>query len=328
MSIRRGVSIFCLFIVLALFVIPTVLFAQDEPIGLYTHDYYASSGGVAFNCYPSGYSDGWYWGWTSRHKKYSHETLSGEWAAAIYYNGIHNNKANWLETYFRFPYWHPDTNFREDANFYYNQDIPQWQSWRVWNNHLNAQSRVYDPNIQITIDYRITDLGADGNVAIPFYPQNYSDSNVPYVESDRYLLIQTYNIKNTTQQNMTGVEFYQMLVGLVEYPFGNTTKSSTYSYKKFPGLLKGYNYAITQWNYGDPNNPQDHVDWISFASNIEPTWIENGFYDWSPYPGKPNPPGTHWNIENCNLNGSPAVYDSYGAAGAMGWPQYKRRHPG
>lgn len=303
-------------IAFVLFAAPSFLYAWGESICLYSLHKDADPCGIALNFYPSGYSDGWYWGRTSRHPQYSHEMLSGEFGAAIFYDGIHNNHANWLTDFFSYPDWSPDTNFNKDMTFYYNSDSQQWQSWRVWNNNRNAQSRIYDPNIQITIDYHITDLGTDGNVAIPFYPQGYSGSDVPYVASDRYILFQTYNIKNTTQNNITGVKFYQMLVGLVEYPFGNTTKSSTYSYKKFPGQLKDYHYAITQWNYGDPNY---HVDWISFASNVEPTWIENGFYDWSPYSGKPNPPGTHWNIENCNLNGSPAVYNSYGAAGAMGW---------
>ncbi|MFA5292803.1 MAG: right-handed parallel beta-helix repeat-containing protein [Phycisphaerae bacterium] len=316
-----GLSFICLFI---LFVSSSILYAEYEPIRLYTNSYKAETGGVAFNCYPSGYSDGWWWGETDRHEGYGyHETLSGEWATAIYYTGIHNNVSNWFEKHFLYPYWDPDTSFEEDTNFYYNQDTQQWQSWHVWNNNRTAQSRVYDPNIQVTIDYNIIDLGENGYVSMPFYPEGYSGSDVPYVTSERYILIQTYNITNThslqSGVNITGLKFYQMLDGLVTL---SGAKSSTYSNANIPGLLTGYDptdptvvfkYVITQWN-----NYEYHTDWISFACSVEPTSFENGIYD-TGSGGDSTPGYVTYDIRNCNLNNDPNVYDTYGPAGAMGW---------
>jgi hypothetical protein len=309
MSTLRNTFVFCFFAFLVLLAVPLILHAEDEPIGLYTNDYFASSGGVAFNCYPSGYSDGWYWGYmTGKHEYGSHETLSGEWATAIYYTGIHNNKANWLTRHFLYPYWDPDTSFNEDQNFYQGP------------NYRTARSRVYDPNIQVTIDYNIVDLGESRFASLPFYPEG--SSTVAYVISERYILIQTYNIKNTRATNVTGVKFYQMLVGLVTL---STSRYSTYSDANVPHLLAGsydpcnpnsppsFRYVITQWNLGDSDT--DHVDWVSFSSTVGPNWIDNGVY--SAAGGEPST-GTHKRIGDCNLNGTTSIYNDE-AAGAMGW---------
>jgi hypothetical protein len=39
--------------------------------------------------------------------------LSGEWAAAIYYNGIHDNKTQWLTDLFKVPDWQTHTSFHK-----------------------------------------------------------------------------------------------------------------------------------------------------------------------------------------------------------------------
>jgi len=75
-------SLICLFV---LFVSPSFLYADGESFWLFTNHYLASNGGVSFGFYPSGYSDGWYWGVSDSHLHWPsdyHETLSGDWAAA------------------------------------------------------------------------------------------------------------------------------------------------------------------------------------------------------------------------------------------------------
>jgi len=145
--------------IFVLFATPTFLYAAYEPIGLYTNDYYASNGGVAFDFYPSGYSDGWYWGYSDRHQQDSHEMLSGEWASGIFYNGIHDNKTQWLTDWFMVPNWPTYTSFIQDPNF------------EVWN-HKTARSRVYDSNVRVTIDYNLIDIGDSNYVSLPF--RNFS----------------------------------------------------------------------------------------------------------------------------------------------------------
>ncbi|OHB53723.1 MAG: hypothetical protein A2Y10_20055 [Planctomycetes bacterium GWF2_41_51] len=256
---------------------------------------------VQFGFYPSGYSDGWLW--------YGEEMLSGEWAAAITYNGIHNNHSNWLESHFSYPYWNPDTRFVPD-------------SWPDSTPRLTAQSIIHDPNIQVMIDYKLIDLGEDGYVAMPFYPQSYSGSDVPYARSERYILIQSYNIKNTTSNNITGVKFYQMLTGWYAGMY-----NCTYSNALIPGLLDGsydpcnpnspiaFKYVSTQWTNGtDPN----YIEWECFCSTLEPTWIDSGIYD-TGSGGDETPGYTTYRIRNCNLNDDPNIYDTYAVAGSMGW---------
>lgn len=294
-----------------LLLIPTVLYAEGEVFWLVSD--YSDSPVVKFGFNNAGYSDGWYWGHSNRHPYDSHEMLTGEWASALYFTGIQNNKAQWLTRKFKVPDWDTDRVFNEIS----------YSAWDNPNNPIigydTAQSIVAIPNkIRVTMDYNLIDLGTTGYASLPF--RNYS-GNIKDVNSERYILIQRYTIKNTSGSTITGLEFYQMLHS---HPTATIWPilSSTYTDVNLPYTLKGYDpcnltkpfkYAITQWNYGNPAT--DHVDWDGFSSTIKPDWIENGTYIgfWS------RPPyGTHVDIENRALNGSNSIYFAE-AAGAMGW---------
>ena len=241
MSIVRNIFVFYLFILFVLLVTPSALHADGESFWLNSSAFNPSQpdNAVSFGFYPSGYSDGWWWDESPRrHLNYvhgsepkGHETLSGEWAAAVYYTGIHNNKVNWLTNHFEWPTWTPDTSFVPDSC---PNDTPR----------LTAESIIHDPYVQVTIDYSLVDIGDSNYASLPFYPQG--SSTVAYVKSEKYILIQTYNIKNTRATNVTGVKFYQMLVGLVTL---STSNSSTYSDANVPGLLAG------SFDPCNPNSP-------------------------------------------------------------------------
>ena len=60
----------------------------------------------------AGYGDLFYWGNSPYHPHNQHELLSGEWAAAIYYDGIATTPdAMWLTNYFEEPDWPTVNNF-------------------------------------------------------------------------------------------------------------------------------------------------------------------------------------------------------------------------
>jgi hypothetical protein len=73
----------------------------------------------------AGYSDYILWGQSPRHTHGFHEMLSGEWGAAIYYDGIHTDlidpndpntpesprEAMWLTDWFLYPYWYTNSDF-------------------------------------------------------------------------------------------------------------------------------------------------------------------------------------------------------------------------
>jgi hypothetical protein len=87
MSNGRNIFVFCLFMFSVLFAVPSISYAQDEYFRLGS-----SASAATFDFYPSGYSDGWYWGASSdpnRHAHWtsgSHEMLSGEWSAGLAYS--------------------------------------------------------------------------------------------------------------------------------------------------------------------------------------------------------------------------------------------------
>jgi hypothetical protein len=307
------------FVIFVLLGTTPILYSQYEPFGLFTSDNMASGGGVAFNFFQSGYSDGWYWGLTTKHPFYSHEMLSGEWASGILYNGSHNGKTEWLPTQFIAPTWSTDGTFLTDTSFY------SPNGWAVWNNNWCSRSRIYDPNLLVTIDSKIVDLGANGYASLPFYYQNYP--TVAYVQSERYILVQTYNITNTHPtggSTITGLKFYQMLRGLF-------TSCSSYSNAVVPNMLPGsydpcnpnspavFKYATTLWN--DVSNPinsePNHYDWECFSSTLAPSSFENGLYD-AVYGGDSDPCHVTYDIKNSRLNGVAGIYNEPGAvAGAM-----------
>ena len=311
----------------------------------------------------AGYTDWYLWGESVRHPYEYHEILSGEWAGAVYFDGIDtglidpNNpnsgkKAMWLTDHFLWPNWTTNSTFQ----------VTQFNnSWDDSNNPVPANNTAFDHDmysqyandtgqtvisngmLKITIDYEVVDLGQDVESGIDGSPLAFwvPDAGTPddpeagervFVWSDRYVVLQTYSFTNIDPNDSTmhNVEFYQMLHG---HPADLDTATITSTYHDvdyWPDALESYTpynavhqvgkfrYDITQWNDGEQNS--NHGDWAGFSSVVEPNWIECG-----PFRGghsytennKPSKPGTHWNIEERNLNGEIYEYDE--VAGAMGW---------
>jgi len=260
----------------------------------------------------AGFSDDVWWGNSPYHPHSRHELLSGEWAAAIYYDDISTEpNAMWLTDYFIFPDWDTNSNFQIQANC------------SRWNDPCNpvsgydtGQSKIINSEIEVTIDYEIVDLGS------AFYsPTVYSEPNESpaIAKSERYVLLKTYTIKNVKASgDITGLEFYQMIHshGADEYaavvhcsyedidvndPLQNYTP-----YNPIHTAGK-FRYDITQWNnIDDPEATKTHVDWVGFSSTVEPNVIECGYYE-GHSPGKP-PTGTHISVEERSLDNNDYSY--------------------
>jgi hypothetical protein len=101
MSTIRNTSIFCLFILFVLSVPVSPLFASGEEFWLNSD--YSANPAVKFGFNRAGYSDECDWGESNRHNWLGapHELLCGEFAAAIYFDGIQNNCPNWLTDRFK-----------------------------------------------------------------------------------------------------------------------------------------------------------------------------------------------------------------------------------
>jgi uncharacterized repeat protein (TIGR01451 family) len=289
----------------------------------------------------AGYSDWIFYGNSPSHNYSYHEILSGEWgSAAIYYDGIDTpiidpntgeRQAMWLTKDFEYPYWVTNSQFTTfgtcEATSSPNNPTPLMDT---------GQSAITNGDVEITIYYEVVDL--EPLAGDTYSPMSYivdpNSSTIGYMYSDRYVFLQTYVIRNIKSQTLTNLEFYQFLHshGADDYgPYVN----STYCDANLQDPLAGYvpynsvhcalgsntagnfRYDITQWN--GPKTQQNHTDYISFSSTVEPNWIDNDVYPGGHTYGYYKPPiGTHLHIENCQLNGIDHIYNAE-VGGAMGW---------
>jgi len=147
----------------------------------------------------AGFSDKFWWGTSPRHNFTEHEMLWGEWAAAIYYDGIATApKAMWLTDKFVFPDWIT------------NSDFYIWGITNQWNDPANpvvgydtGYSSIRNGQVIVTIDYEMVDLGQQGPNGEGGSPMAFGtfQGRPAYVRSERYVLLQTYTITNMTQGN-------------------------------------------------------------------------------------------------------------------------------
>jgi len=289
----------------------------------------------------AGYSDKIYYRRSPKHSYQVHELLSGEWGAAIYYNGIQDGpKAMWLTDKFVYPNWYTGNDLLVPDN----PGVPVGH-WQDQNNptplYDTGRSVIKNAQVRIQIDYEIADLAqglANPNawVGSPMGLGNTEGDRSLFVRSDRYVLLQTYTITNKREPNESGrmenIEFYQMLHSHGADDYGPAVYSA-YDHLAHPDPLAGYTaydpihatgdfrYDITQWNdpalpQSDPYNTSPHRDWVGFSSTRVPDMLENGYYRGHSY--EPLRPGTHWDIEDRNLNGVPGVGPDE-VAGALGW---------
>jgi hypothetical protein len=278
----------------------------------------------------AGYSDICYWFDTPRHPYGPHEMMTGDWAAAIYYDGIAGQKAMWLTDSFIVPDWPTGNNFstisyqawNDPSNpIWENPNDPPYWPYNPADKCDTAQSIISNGQVYITIDYEMVDLAEQGPNGEGGSPMAFGSfqGRPAFVYSERYVLLQTYTITNITANPLTNLEFYQMLHG---HPANEMADAvySVYETAYYDGPLSEFRYDITQWN--DPWHPdaeEDHQDWIGFSSTVEPTVapypIENGFYEGH---GSVKPSsGTHISIEDRSLNGDELSFGQ--VAGAMGW---------
>jgi len=282
-----------------------------------------------------GYSDVLIWEYNSQHQYGPHEMTSGEWAAAIYYPGIVNGggdptagagTATWLTDKFTYPDFNTNSAFTVDTGL------------TTWDNLSNpvvgsdtGTSTISNGQVSIRIDYEMADLTQSG--ATPL-----GTAGGPGSVSCRYVLLQTYTITNLSDtETIEDVEFYQMLHA---HPADehNAQTNSVYDSTLYAGdALASYTpydsvhsvgefrYDITQWNVvpeqGEFPEPGLHADFISFSSTVPPDSYDNNEFS-SDGPnlhtgGKPDAPGTHWDIEGNNLNNIASAYGE--VAGAEAW---------
>lgn len=283
----------------------------------------------------AGYMDITYWYPSQRHPYYAHEMMTGDWAAAVYYDGINiTSEAEWLTNWFEVPDFYTNQHFTFGNKSVSNDPCnPVWTDPNQPSEYTGGSqyqcssapwgdtgiSDINDGKLEVEIHYEVADLGEYG-----WSPMTLIDANNSvYVKSERYVLLQTYIFKNIhTTENITDLEFYQMLHGhpTGTYPIDTYAAYETaliddvladYTPYDQNHQTENFRYDITLWN--DPEYASgDHIDYMGFSSTIEPNDIGFNYFT----------SGTSGMaediIENRNLNGRTSWYDD-DMAGAMMW---------
>ncbi len=158
-----------------------------------------------------------------------HEMFSGEWAAAVAYNGM---SPMWLEKCMRYPDWETSSDFGI-------LDPVTLSATPNIDGFFDASSRVANLDLEIGIDYRFEDTGTGVAMGLG------SLTGPAYRLSDRYVLHQTYNIKNISGSPITGMSLFQFAA---THPANTEAPTADIAYddmEHLSGLHLNYKFDIT-----------------------------------------------------------------------------------
>ncbi|MDD2760284.1 MAG: hypothetical protein PHH11_08315 [Methylomonas sp.] len=217
------------------------------------------------------------------------EYLSGEWGAAVGYskNGA-TVKPTWLERDFVFPDWTTNSNFSTmDAIHNTVSDADGVVS--------SAASTIANSDMQIAQSFQVVDTLTGTPIGLAAASAGGEGRSFM---SNRYVLMQSYSITNTSTDTLNNLQFFQLLHGM-------HSQAGVYDNRGYAGAYSDYRHDITL--HGNDNGVGRQVDYISLSSSQAPTAFEIGHYgvegngidDHSQ--GKPSV-GTHISVEQNALN--------------------------
>lgn len=242
------------------------------------------------------------------------EYLSGEWGAAVTYSKDGNTLApTWLEPRFSYPDWDTNSNF---------STIQPMTVGTGANGLPTGSSIVGNGDIRITQNISFVDT-------LVGTPMGWSAASVggagSALSSNRYVMLQSYSITNTSGETLNNLQFFQLLHGL-------NSQTGVYDNRAYAGPLSEYRYDITlggDAGYGSGTQ----FDYIGLSAKIAPSAVEIGHYGIEGIDdhgiGKPGT-GTHLSVEANNLSGADAfpVGDPRWVAGAERWDLATTLAPG
>ena len=227
------------------------------------------------------------------------EYLSGEWGSAVAYTRPNGNAVppTWMEPDFMFPDWKTNSDFHVVEGIH------------VVGTNLDglpiARSVIANDDLQITLRFEMIDTVT----GTPMGVNAASSATAPKsVNSNRYVMSQTFSVKNLGASAISNVQLFQLLHGF-------TSQRGVYDNRSYPGKLSAYRYDATLAGIDETSVGADGAsttgleDYIAFHSSIPPTAFEIGAYgienngvdDHSS--GKPSD-GVHLSIED-NWAGPP-----------------------
>ncbi|MGB8165907.1 MAG: hypothetical protein WCF18_00340, partial [Chthoniobacteraceae bacterium] len=225
------------------------------------------------------------------------EYLSGEWGSAIGYtkDGVSVGPL-WLDPQFLYPDWAS------------NSDFQVVQGIHLVSANLDglpiAESIIANSDLEITLRFEMVDTVVGTPMGTS--PASGGGAGVS-VDSNRYVLNQSFKVRNISGAAIANVQLFQLLHGL-------TSQHGVYDNRTYTGKLSQYRYDATLAGVdasaaGAGSSSAGLEDSIAFHSKIAPTAFEIGYYgiegngvdDHSV--GKPSD-GVHLSIEQ-NWQGAP-----------------------
>jgi hypothetical protein len=239
---------------------------------------------------------------------HGHEQLSGEWAAAIIYDGISAGEAMWLEPNWVCPDWVSNSQF---------QVVVPFHSWDDAENPVigrdTGESVISNGEVEITIKA----VMREGRAVVGLSP---AVAGIDHILSHWYVMLQTYAVTNVTPQVLTNVKLFQMMHGQPNDDYGPN------NYGVYDATLYGdpddgfpsYRYDMTF--FAPDANWADYMDdIIGFSSQIAPdAWGLGEFPSDFCSGGEPGPTSLHHLVEADAL-GLGSVVGPLEVTGAMRW---------
>ncbi len=194
------------------------------------------------------------------------EYLSGEWGSAIGYtrNGA-TVSPKWFEPNFLFPDWKTNSNFTVVQGIHLSgtniDGLPI------------AESVISNGDLQVTLRFEMTDTV----VGTPMGVTAASAAGAPNsINSNRYVLNQTFTIKNTSGTTVSNLQLFQLLHGF-------TAENGVYGNHAHAGKLNTYQYDVTlagvdAGSAGTSSSSSGLEDYIGFHSKVAPSAFEIGAY--------------------------------------------------
>jgi hypothetical protein len=192
------------------------------------------------------------------------EYLSGEWGAAVGYEvaGEPAVASQWLEPHFVYPDWTTNSTFSVTS--------PITETGLNADGLPVAQSVIRNDHLEITQRFEMLDTVTGTPMGIE--PASSSSGGASHY-SNRYVLKQTYTVKNIASAAVTNVQLFQLLHGL-------NSQRGLYDSRLYTGPFSDFRYDTTlagvdAWATGAGAGLED---FISFHATTEPTALEIGYY--------------------------------------------------
>jgi hypothetical protein len=245
-----------------------------------------------------------------RSKFVGREYLSGEWAAAVYYQGGNlPAMTRWLTDRFVFPdFITPAPHFTSKYDPPFSNYGPNSSGFDVYG------STIINPDLEIGMKYEMLDLGMDmaGRLSLGLTAHSAGGAG-SFVPSGRYVFKHTYDIRNISGLTLTDVKLYQFIHTL-------EGDAGVYDGRNYGGGMSSYRYGVTlqgkSFGFNQKNyETVEHTDTVAMKYSMVPSGFELGAFgvkDTDSHQFGEPPAGVHKSVAANTLSSS----DAYNPAGS------------